>query len=296
MTIRLFNLVIKIESLVWMTIGAAVFSFGINYFNIANGLAEGGFTGIALLFYALFHFPPGWFTFLSNLPLFIIGWRYLGHTSMFYTIYATTAVSFFLELFKRFQEPTSDLFLASLYAGVFAGLGLGIIFRHGGTTGGVDIIARLVQRFRGISMGKTMFLFDATVIGLSLLTYLDRERAMYTLVAVYIASRVIDFVQEGAYAAKEAIIISDKAREISEAILKEMERGVTLLEGKGGYTGAEKEVLLCVVSRNELIRLKGLIRQIDPHAFVIVSDAHDVLGEGFTLDANKNPIHEHLHS
>ncbi|WP_051431009.1 YitT family protein [Thermicanus aegyptius] len=278
-----------------MTIGAAIFSFGINYFNIANGLAEGGFTGIALLFYALFHFPPGWFTFLSNIPLFIIGWRYLGHLSMMYTIYSTTAVSFFLELFKRFQEPTSDLFLASLYAGVFAGVGLGIIFRYGGTTGGVDIIARLVHKFRGISMGRTMFLFDAMVIGLSLLTYLDRERAMYTLVAVYIASRVIDFVQEGFYAAKEAIIISEKAKEISATIIKELERGVTLLEGKGGYTGTDREVLLCVVGRNELIRLKTLIHQIDPHAFVVVSDAYDVLGEGFTLDANKNPLQEHFH-
>lgn len=296
MTITLFHVRIHVKNLIWITFGAAVFSFGINYFNIANGLAEGGFTGIALLFYALFHFPPGWFTLLSNLPLFVVGWRYLGHTSMIYTIYATTVVSFFLELFKPFQEPTHDLFLAALYAGAFAGIGLGIIFRYGGTTGGVDIIARLVQRFRGISMGKTMFLFDASVIVLSLLTYLGRERAMYTLVAVYIASRVIDFVQEGAYAAKEAIIISEKAREISGTIMEELGRGVTLLEGRGGYTGADKEVLLCVVARNELIRLKGLIRQIDPHAFVIVSDAHDVLGEGFTLDANKNPIHDHPHS
>jgi uncharacterized membrane-anchored protein YitT (DUF2179 family) len=135
-----------------------------------------------------------------------------------------------------------------------------------------------------------MFIFDALVIGLSFVTYLDRERAMYTLVAVYVGAKVIDFVQEGVYTAKAAIIISDHAEAISDKIMSEMGRGATLLEGRGAYTRNNREVLYCVVARNEITRLKTLVQQIDPHAFVVVSDAHDVSGEGFTLDANKNPL------
>lgn len=182
-----------------------------------------------------------------------------------------------------------DLTLAALFAGVFVGIGLGIIFRYGGTTGGVDIIARLLYKYRGISMGKTMFAFDAVVITLSLL-YLSYREAMYTLVAVFIGARVIDFMQEGGYAAKGATIISERSEEIATKILTEMERGVTVLKGRGSYTKRERDVLYCVVAKNELPRLKNVIISVDPHAFVAVTDVHDVLGEGFTLDENKQPI------
>jgi uncharacterized membrane-anchored protein YitT (DUF2179 family) len=182
-----------------------------------------------------------------------------------------------------------DLTLAALFAGVFIGIGLGIIFRYGGTTGGVDIIARLVYKYKGISMGKTMFTFDAVVITLSLL-YLSYREAMYTLVAVFVAARVIDFMQEGGYAAKGATIISEKSEEIANKILTEMDRGVTVLKGRGSYTKRERDVLYCVVAKNELPRLKNVIISVDPHAFVAVTDVHDVLGEGFTLDENKQPI------
>lgn len=291
MNIKIGKVELSLKNLFAILFGSAIFSFSINYFNIANGLAEGGFTGIALLLHALFAFPPGWFILISNIPLFIIGWRVLGIRSLAYTIFATVTVSFFLELFKGYGEPMkNDLFLASLYAGVGIGVGLGIIFRYGGTTGGVDIIARIVQKYWGISMGKTMFVFDLLVITLSLFTYLDRERAMYTLVCVYVGARIIDFVQEGSYAAKAVMIISDHARSISQAIMDEMSRGVTILEGKGAYTGSDREVLYCVVAKNEIQRIKSLVHSIDAHAFIVISDAHDVMGEGFTLDQNKKPI------
>lgn len=291
MQIRLGKIQLNIKNLIAILIGSAIFAFTINYFNIANGLAEGGFTGIALLLYALFDFPPSWFFILSNIPLFIFGWKFLGLRTLAYTIYATAAVSFFLDLFKNYGlTMENDLLLASLYAGVGIGIGLGIIFRYGGTTGGVDIIARIVNKVWGISMGKTMFVFDFIVIGLSLLTYLDQERAMYTLVCVYVGARIIDFVQEGAYAAKAVIIVSDFAQEISQAIMNEMSRGVTILHGQGAYTGSAREVLYCVVEKNEIVRIKSLVHSIDAHAFVVVNDAYEVLGEGFTLDENKKPI------
>lgn len=172
----------------------------------------------------------------------------------------------------------------------FVGVGLGIIFRYGGTTGGVDIIARLAHQFLGLGMGRTMFLFDACVIGLSIITYLGYREAMYTLVAVFIGARVIDFMQEGAYSARGAMIISDKNTEIADKIMKEMDRGVTVLRGYGSFTKTDREVLYCVVGKNEIIRLRNAITSVDPHAFVTMSEVHDVLGEGFTHDENKNPI------
>jgi uncharacterized membrane-anchored protein YitT (DUF2179 family) len=286
---------LKIKNILFILLGAAIFAFGLVHFNMQNNLAEGGFTGITLLLYFLFKWDPSYTNLALNIPLFIIGWRLLGRNSFLYTIIGTVSLSVFLWIFQRYAIDMSlknDLTLAALFAGVFIGIGLGIIFRYGGTTGGVDIIARLVYKYKGISMGKTMFAFDAVVITLSLLLYLSYREAMYTLVAVFVAARVIDFMQDGGYAAKGATIISEKSSEIAEKIMNEMDRGVTILKGQGSYTKRDRDVLYCVVAKNELSRLKSVITSVDPHAFVAVSDVHDVLGEGFTLDENKRPIED----
>lgn len=284
---------LKIKNIFFILLGAAIFAFGLVHFNMQNNLAEGGFTGITLLLYFLFGIDPSITNLALNIPLFFLGWKLLGRQSFLYTIIGTVGLSVFLWVFQRYtihMPLKHDLTLAALFAGVFIGIGLGIIFRYGGTTGGVDIIARLVYKYKGISMGKTMFAFDAVVITLSLLLYLSYREAMYTLVAVFVAARVIDFMQEGGYAAKGATIISEKSEEIANKILTEMERGVTVLKGRGSYTNRERDVLYCVVAKNELPRLKNVIISVDPHAFVAVTDVHDVLGEGFTLDENKQPI------
>jgi uncharacterized membrane-anchored protein YitT (DUF2179 family) len=285
--------VIRFKNLFFILLGSAIFSFGLVHFNMENSLAEGGFTGITLILYFVFNVDPSLSNLLLNIPIFFIGWRLLSRATFIYTIIGTFALSLFLWIFQRFSFVSiplhNDLTLAALFAGAFIGIGLGIIFRYGGTTGGVDIIARLGHKYLGWSMGKTMFLFDALVITTSLI-YLSYKEAMYTLVAVFIAARVIDFIQEGAYAAKGATIISDKNNEIAEKIFKDLDRGATILNGRGSFTGNKKEVLYCVVGRNELVRLKNVIMSVDPHAFVAVSDVHDVLGEGFTLDENKKPI------
>ncbi|RWR10423.1 YitT family protein [Siminovitchia fortis] len=285
---------LKIKNILLILLGAAIFAFGLVHFNMQNNLAEGGFTGITLLLYFLFNIDPSYSNLVLNIPLFLVGWKLLGKKSFLYTVIGTVAVSVFLFIFQRFQIAIpleGDLFLAALFAGVFAGIGLGIIFRFGGTTGGVDIIARLVFKYKGISMGRTMFAFDATVILVSLLTYLNHKEAMYTLVAVFVGARVIDFMQEGAYAARGAMIISEKRYDqLAAAIMKEMGRGVTMLKGYGSFTKENREVLYCVVGRNEIVNLKRIIHAIDPHAFVSVIVVHDVMGEGFTLDENKRPI------
>lgn len=286
---------IRLKNIVFILIGSAIFSFGLVHFNMQNNLAEGGFTGITLLLYFLFHIDPSISNLVLNIPIFFIGWKMLGRTMFTYTIVGTVSLSVFLAIFQRFQihmPLQHDLALAALFAGVFIGTGLGIIFKFGGTTGGVDIIARLINKHYQVAMGRTMFIFDACVITISL-TYLNYKEAMYTLVAVFVAAKVIDFMQEGAYAAKGAMIISEKDDIIQKKITEEMERGVTILKGVGSYTKQERNVLYCVVPKNELVHLKSVVTSVDPHAFVSVSDVHDVLGEGFTLDEHKKPINPH---
>jgi len=286
---------LKVKNILFILVGAAIMSFGLVNFNMQNKLAEGGFTGITLLFYFLFKWDPSYINLILNIPLFFIGWKQLGRNSFWYTIIGTVGVSIFLWLFQRnsvYMPLQHDLTLAALFAGAFTGIGLGIIFRFGGTTGGVDIIARLVQKYIGWNMGKTMFLFDACVIALSWFTYLNYKQAMYTLVAVFVGARVIDFIQEGAYSARGAMIVSEKNDQIASKILEEMDRGVTALKAYGSYTKNERDVLYCVVAKNEIIRLKNLITSVDPHAFVSISVVHDVHGEGFTLDENKMPLVE----
>ncbi|KPL59790.1 YitT family protein [Rossellomorea vietnamensis] len=284
---------LRIKNILFILLGSAIFAFGLVHFNIQNKLAEGGFTGITLILYFLFDIDPSYSNLALNIPLFFLGWKLLGKKAFYYTVIGTVALSVFLWIFQRYQMTINlegDLFLAALFAGVFIGIGLGIIFRYGGTTGGVDIIARLAHKYIGWSMGKTMFMFDAVVIGVSLITYLEYREAMYTLVAVFVAARVIDFMQEGAYAARGAMIISEHNEEIATVINEKMDRGVTVLRGHGSFTKQEREVLYCVVGKNEIVRLKNIITSVDPHAFVSVTVVHDVLGEGFTLDADKNPI------
>lgn len=284
---------LKFKNIFFILLGSAIFSFGLVHFNMQNNLAEGGFTGITLLLYFVFGWSPSITNLLLNLPLFFLGWKLLGRSVFIYTIIGTVGVSVFLGVFQKYQIDMplyEDLFLAALFAGVFIGIGLGIIFRYGGTTGGVDIIARLAQKYFGWTMGRTMFMFDFGVITLSLITYLNYREAMYTLVVVFVGARVIDFMQEGSYAARGAMIISEKNEDIAAKIMKEMDRGVTSLKAVGSYTKAEKDVLYCVVAKNEIVRLKSVINSVDPHAFVSVTVVHDVLGEGFTLDENKLPL------
>lgn len=286
---------IKIKNVIFILIGSAIFSFGIVHFNMQNNLGEGGFTGITLLMYFLWGWDPAITNIILNVPVFFVGWKFLGRNTFIYTVIGTISVSLFLAIFQInpiMMDLQSDMTLVALFAGVFIGVGLGIIFRYGGTTGGVDIIARLVHKYVGWSMGKTMFLFDALVITTSVITYLELVEGMYTLVAVYIGARVIDFIQEGAYSARGATIISSKSDEIAKIIIKDMDRGVTVLAGKGSFTGESRDVLYTVVGRNEIVRLKNIIMNSDPHAFVAVGSVHDVVGEGFTLDENKNPIND----
>ena len=284
---------IRVRNILLIILGAALFSFGLVNFTIQHELAEGGFTGITLILLFAFNWDPALLNLLLNIPMFLIGWKMLGRRSFIYTVIGTVAVSVFIKVFMKYEvsiHMEGDLFLVALFAGVFIGAGLGIIFRSGGTTGGSDIIARLAHKKYGITMGKTMFAFDAAIILLSWAVYLDYRSMMYTLVALFVGARVIDFVQEGAYSARGAFIVTNFPDEIAVKISESMERGVTVFKGYGHFSKQDREILYCVVGKNEMIRLKNLITSIDPEAFVSMMEVHDVMGEGFTLDEQKRPI------
>ncbi|MBM7865327.1 DUF2179 domain-containing protein [Heliobacterium gestii] len=270
-----------LKDVLGITFGGLIFAFGLNYFIIANHLAEGGLTGVALTLHYLFGWPVGSTYLIMNIPLFAIGWRVLGTEFALKTVLGTVVASIGVDLTHAFQSPMpGDLLLASLYGGSAIGLGLGVIFLFGGSTGGGDIVARLVNHRWGLPMGRVLFMVDVVVIT-SVGFIFGQSVAMYTLVAVFVASRIIDFVQEGAYTARAAMIISEKSPEIAQRVLEELERGATVFNARGVYTDAEKNVLYCVVSRSELVRLKSLVYEIDPRAFMIINEVHEVLGEGF---------------
>lgn len=266
-----------------ITAGAAILSFGLNNFIIQNGLAEGGFFGISLLLLYLFDLKFGYSFLLLNLPLFYIGYRMFGRNFLIKTFAGVSLVSLFSLLIPENIAPPvpHDKLLAALYGGVVNGIGLGLIFRSGATTGGSDIIARIVNAKWAYSIGRTLFAIDIVVI--TIVAVIEGTMiAMYSLVALFIAAKVIDVVIEGVATSKSAMIVSDRAQEIANAIQGRLERGTTLLKGRGGYTGQEKDVLYCVVSREEILRVQQIVRDIDPQAFLVVMDVHDVLGEGFT--------------
>lgn len=276
---------LHIKNVIFIIIGAIILALGIVHFNMENNLGEGGFTGITLLLYFLWDINPAISYFLLNIPLFIIGWRFLSKVSFIYTIIGTIAVSLFLNLFQTFSisiDLRADMTLAALFAGVFSGIGLGIIFRFGGTSGGIDIIARILYQKAGWPIGRTMFLFDVIVITTSIFTILNPVQGMYTIVAVYINARVIDIIQEGAYAARGVLIMSKHHKQIISTIHGKLNRGVTIIKGEGTYTGDDMYVLYCIVSRNELTRLKKVIKNIDSSAFISILSVNEVIGEGFT--------------
>jgi len=278
----------QLRIIVPIFIGTAVYAFGLHYFLLPNQLMEGGVTGIAVLLNYAVNWPLSLSTLLLNIPLFFVGWRMLGIRQMVYTIFGVLSLSSCLAVFEWLIEEgwlvpfqgSHDSMLSALYAGVALGTGLGIVFRFGGTTGGVDIIARIIARSRGISMGQIILSLDAVIIGVSLL-YIPIDKVLYTLVTVFIASKLIDFIQDGAYSAKAFSIITERGEQIAEQITKELERGVTLMPAKGAFSGKQKEVVYCVVQRAEIRRMKAVVRKADPRAFIVISEVHDVLGEGF---------------
>ena len=275
-----------IFELIMIMIGCGIYGFSLDMISVPNQLTDGGISGITLLLKHFWGFNMGLSSLLLNIPLIILGYRFMGKRLLAYTIWGTLWLSFFLWFWRLIPiiyqlNLEHDLFLSAILAGTLSGIGLGLIFRYNGTSGGTDIIARIMQMKYGMSSGKVL-LFCDTIILLSSLSYLDLKHIMYTLVAAFILSKVMDAVQQGAYSARGLIIISDNYQQIAKMIDIKLDRGFTYFEARGGYKKTKRPVIYLVVSPREIPLVKELIAAEDPHAFVSVIEVHEVLGEGFT--------------
>ena len=265
-------------------LGAAVQAVALRLFLVPAKLASGGVSGLAQIINFHTGFPIGLMVFLGNIPLFVLGWRYLGGMRFaLRTALAVVAFSFLVDVLTPFLPSdglTSDLFLNALYGGVMSGIGFGLVYRGRGTSGGSDILGRILSHWKGIPISQSYLITDAVIILLAGLSF-SWENALYSLVMLYVSGVAAEITTQGPNVVRTALIVTSRPEEITAQILHVMGRGVTQVSGKGGYTGETRPVLYVVVSRSEVTRLKSLVREIDPDAFMVIGQAHEALGEGF---------------
>jgi uncharacterized membrane-anchored protein YitT (DUF2179 family) len=265
-----------------VTLGVTLTALGLDLFLVPNKIAAGGVSGLATVFHYLTGAPVGMTMLALNVPLFAMGIYRLGLRFGFRSLYGTISLSLVVDALAPYLPvPTHDPLLASIFGGVLTGLGLGLVFRYRGTTGGTDLAAAVLRTYTGANVGQLLFLVDGIVVLIAGFTFNSWELAMYALITIFVTAWLIDLVQEGISYTKAFFIISQKKDEIAAAVLRELNRGATALKGRGMYTGMERDVLLVVVNRSEVTRLKDLIYKVDREAFVILADVHEVLGEGF---------------
>ena len=269
-------------------------AFSLRVFLIPAHLASGGVTGISQLINHYTRWPIGLMVFIGNIPLFILGWRFLGGRRFASrTAFAIVTYSLFTDLLLRTQpfspdgfatklinDLNGDIFLNSLYGAIVGGIGYGLVYRARGTSGGSDILARILNHWRGISMTQSYLIVDTAVI-LGAGFVFGWKEALYAMITLYVSGLVSETVLEGGGTVRTAMIITKEPDAISNRVLEELERGLTVLEGSGAYTGEARPVLYCVVTRAEVATLKAIVNEVDPSAFMVIGVAHEALGEGF---------------
>ena len=278
----------KAFNLVWsyfmITLASAIYAVGFNWFYVPNDIAFGGITGVGQIINAILPWAPiGTVVIILNIPLFILGWRLLGGHLLLSSLYAMAVSSVFIDIVNSIWtfEPM-DYMLACVFGGVLMGASLGMVFQQGATTGGTDLIARLLKlKITWLPMGKLLIATDMVVIVASAIAFGSVYSALYGVVALYIAGIVMDRMLYGLDSAKVAYIISDRFKEIADTLVNDLDRGVTILQGQGAYSGAEKKVLMCAFKQRQIVSIKKMVKELDPSAFIIVCDAHEVLGDGF---------------
>ena len=272
----------RVSSYVQIIIGSLIGAIAYPLFLVPNHIAPGGLTGIATVLNYLFHWPVGIVSLLLNVPLFIIGYRAMGRVFAFRSLFATVLFSVLIDLIPM-PAMTTDPLLGAVFGGVLLGVGLGFILRGGATTGGTDMAARMVHnRFQHISVGALLFMIDCIVVLMAGVT-IEAEYALYAFISIYVSSKVIDMVMMGLTRDKACYVISTQHEQIKQELMTQLERGVTVLHAEGGWSGQSRPILLCVLSAQEVGRLKAIVRTADESAFVFISDAHEVLGEGFRM-------------
>ncbi len=269
-----------VREYVLLIAGCLCLAIALNGFLIPNQIASGGISGIANILHHLTSFPV-WVLFLSiNVPVFIIATMILGSKRGVTSFIGLLLVSGFLFVTQSMEQVTDNLLLAALYGGLLVGTGLGLVFRAKASTGGTDLIAQIVNKYTGLSLGICLLLIDGMVILTAAIVF-GAEFGLMALMSLYVTSKTIDVIQQGFSFEKVALIISDKSEELQQVIFRDLNRGITRLQGQGGYTGHDRPVMICVVEQKEITALKELIKKVDDNAFVIIGNAQEVVGKGF---------------
>ena len=269
-----------------IVLGAAIQAAALRLFLVPANLASGGVSGISQLINHYTHWPIGLMVLIGNIPLFLLGWRFLGgRLFALRTALAIVVYSFATDLLPRSNifpanGITDDIFLNSLYGAVISGVGYGLVYRARGTSGGSDILARILNHYRSIPMTQSYLMVDSAVI-LAAGFVFGWKQALYAIITLYVSGIVSETTLEGAGTVRTALIITSKADQVSQRVLDELERGVTILQGTGAFTGEDRPVLYCVITRAEVSQLKAIVREIDDQAFIVIGQAHEALGEGF---------------
>ena len=269
-----------------ISIGAVIQAVGLRLFLVPADLASGGVSGISQLINHYTHWPIGLMILIGNIPLFILGWRFLGGPRFaLRTALAIVVYSLVVDLIPRLnilpaQGLTDDIFLNSLYGAVVSGVGYGLVYRARGTSGGSDILARILNHYRSVSMTQSYLMVDSAVI-LAAGFVFGWKQALYAIVTLYVSGIVSETVLEGPGTVRTALIVTNEPEAVAQRVLTDMERGMTILQGKGAYTGVDRPVLYCVISRSEVSQLKAILQEVDPKAFMVIGQAHEAVGEGF---------------
>lgn len=264
----------------FVIIGAAIIAIGFNEFLLPNQVASGGVSGISTILHGLFGWYPGLVQYAFNIPLFIAGVFVLGKKFGIKSLVGTLALPLFVILTDSWEPWTLNPLLGAIFGGIFVGIGIGLVFKGKASTGGTDLLAQIITKYTGLTLGTSVLFIDG-LIAVSAALVFDLEKGLYALIGLYVTTKTIDIIQLGFSQSKMVYIITNKEDEVRDAIYSDVNRGVTKLPAIGGYTGEDKPILMVVVNQTEFTKLKQVIKTVDPTAFVIVSDAYEVLGEGF---------------
>lgn len=272
------NYILKtIRKYLFLELGALLAAIGLEEFLIPNNIIDGGITGISIISSYLSKLPLGIFILIFNIPFLIFGYKQIGKTFMISTLFSVISLSLWVSFLRPIPGVTNDVLLATVFGGIILGIGVGIIIRYGGSLDGTEIIAIFLNKKTGFSVGEIIMFFNIFIIASAGFVF-GWDKAMYSLIVYFIAYKVIDITIDGMNETKAAIIISDKGAEIGEVITARLGRGVTFLEAKGGFNGQYKNVVYSVVTRLEIVKLKSIINDIDPEAFMTINDVYDIMG------------------
>ncbi|WP_163539836.1 YitT family protein [Gracilibacillus sp. YIM 98692] len=264
----------------FVLIGAFFVAVAFNVFLLPNNIASGGVAGISTITKSVFDWEPSLVQWGINIPLFIAGVLILGKNFGAKTLVGTVVLPFYVFLTRNVAPATEDPLLGAIFGGMIVGLGLGIVFKGKASTGGMDLAAQILHKFTGLPLGISLAMIDGLIVLTATIVF-SVEQGLYALIGLFITSRTIDFVQVGLNTSKNVMVITDQPDQVRQVLLKDIDRGVTVFHGSGGYTEEDRKVLMCVVGQGEFSKMTQAVKQIDPHAFVVAMNATEVLGEGF---------------